>query len=501
MSENPEPRPFAHVDAPNSALYRRIMLVFAEAKRRFVIHLRPEDVAEALNSGPGERVDLDQVSSALASLENWRNLRADPDTSRVTSVEDFYRPRFLYQFTRYGEAAERALEVFEQEIGRRGELQAVALEDIRFRLTALRDMVDPLDSAIVHNLLLELVGRLDSLAANAGAFMGSLQRTIDLHEIDEEAFLAYKDRLIAYLERFVSELVVKHHAIAAILASLTPERVTELLTHAAEREAADAAPDDETAPDQRLAAWRARWSGLGAWFASTDRAHPSQADLLRARARKAIPDLLAAVSLLQERRAGVSNRAADFHAMARWFASASTDEEAHDLWRTHFGMATSRHLGADADPPEAPAATSWLDAPTVEVSARLRASGSYQRRGAPSKVKDRGEAKRALAERLAAEHEQTERARSRLATGAPLLLSELGVLERGEFRLFLSLLGHALGTRPGPDGAVRARTGDGTLEITLTPRDGLAEIHTEDGVMRGPDHEITIVDVLAAVAR
>ena len=41
---------------------------------------------------------------------------ADPDTSRVTSVEDFHRARFLYQLTHAGEAAERSLAVFDERL-------------------------------------------------------------------------------------------------------------------------------------------------------------------------------------------------------------------------------------------------------------------------------------------------------------------------------------------------------------------------------------------------
>jgi uncharacterized protein (TIGR02677 family) len=208
------------------------------------------------------------------------------------------------------------------------------------------------------------------------------------------------------------------------------------------------------------------------------------------------------VSVLQERRAGLSNRAADFRTLARWFAEIPTDEDAHRLWRTAFGLATSRHLGMDVEHAEATAATSWLDAPTVEVSARLRASGSYQRRGGPSKVVDRTSARRALEHQIEAEREQTEKAKASLATGRPTLLSELKELDRQEFRLFLRLLGDALAAGdPGRGGAVTTRTSDGSIEITLTPKDGFAEIHTEDGVLRGPDHEITIVDVLQRVSR
>jgi uncharacterized protein (TIGR02677 family) len=290
-------RPFAHLNAPLHALYREIMTVFRDSKQRFVVHLRPEDVAEALWTArelAEPHVSQEEIAEALGKLEEWGNLRATPDTSRVTTVEDFYRTRYLYQLTREGEAAERALEVYEQEIARRGELQAVALEDIRLRLRALAALPADPDPAVAHSLLLELSGRLDSLAANATAFMGSLQRTIDLQDIDEEAFLAYKDRLLAYLERFVSDLVVKSAAIATLLRSIDDQRAGQLLAMAARREAADVAPGAETkgtgsvsASEQaKLMVWRNRWSGVWSWFCG-DRVHPSQATLLRQRARKA----------------------------------------------------------------------------------------------------------------------------------------------------------------------------------------------------------------------
>jgi uncharacterized protein (TIGR02677 family) len=513
------------------------MGVFTAAKERFVVHLRPEDVAEALGHDPhAEPVSPEHVEDALRSLQQWGNLRADPDTSRVTTVEDFYRARYLYQLSREGEAAERALALYEAELGRRGELQAVALEDIRVRLRALHDLPEDPDPAVVHNLLLELVGRLDSLAANASAFMGSLQRTIDLQEIDEEAFLAYKDRLISYLERFVSELVVKAFDIEGVLRKLDasrPGRVDALLRLAAEREAADVAPEAEPSPgiaaaqaapkqpgcepggpvgeaherqagQRKLAEWRARWSGLASWFITADRRHPSQAELLRSRTRQAIPDLLATISVLQERRNGRSDRSADFRALARWFAETSSEADAHRLWRAAFGLTPSRHLTADAtaEPPEVPASTSWLDAPQTEIAPRLRATGRYSHRGYQKRVADRSAQREHLARQVEAEREQADLARLRLATGRPTRLSDLGTLDSDEFALFLRLLGEGLAAGPpGPDGVIRTHTADGTLEITLRPLPGagLAEIVTPDGVMRGPDHELTITDGYDAV--
>ena len=526
------PRPFAHLDAPLHELYRAIMTVFRDSKQRFVVHLRPEDVADELRRAAGPAAGHEQVDDALVKLEEWGNLRANPDTSRVTTVEDFYRTRYLYQLSREGEAAERALEVYDREMARRAELQAVALEDIRLRLRALRELPAEPDPAVVHSLLLELSGRLDSLAANATAFMGSLQRTIELQDVDEETFLAYKDRLISYLERFVSELVVKSHDIATTLRGIDASRAVQLLRIAARREAADAAPgagppggegtgdarpgisavpSRSAAPApaehdpvaEKLRDWENRWSGLWSWFVD-DGPHQSQATMLRKRARKAIPDLLGTISVLQERRAGRSDRSADFRALARWFAEAPDAADAHRLWRAAFGLSPSRHLtgAAETGAEAVTASTSWLAAPPVVIAPRLRATGQYQRRGGPVRIRDRSAEREHLARQVRAEREQTEAARSALATAEPARLSELGVLGDGEFRLFLRLLGEALSAGPpGPDGIIRTRTSDGTMEIVLRPLDAgqAAEIITDDGVLRGPDHEIVITDLTEPV--
>ena len=53
-----------------------------------------------------------------------------------------------------------------------------------------------------------------------------------------------------------------------------------------------------------MAAWRERWQGLRQWFVS-EPGHPSQAKLLRSRARQAIPDLLAVVASLDPLAYGV----------------------------------------------------------------------------------------------------------------------------------------------------------------------------------------------------
>lgn len=508
-------KPFAYLATQNAALYRRVMLAFMAAKRRFVVHLRSEDVLAALASDAP--ADPKAVADALAQLVEWGNLRADPDTSRVTSVEDFHRARFLYQLTHAGETAERSLAVFDQQLGRRGALQAVALEDIATGLRALHELTRGTDPDVGRGglLLRDLVRRCGDLAENAQAFMGSLQRTIDLYELDTEAFRAYKDRLIDYLERFIKDLTGTGGEIAELLGRLDPDGIDRLLELVARRDAEDAAPGPDAGEDFRdrafaaeLASWHERWLGLRQWFISSPE-HPSQAKLLRARARKAIPDLLAVVALLNERRAGRSDRTADFRELAVWFAQAPEEAVMHRLWRATFGLSSARHLTLDADSAQArarqpvPPTTPWREAPPLMISPRLRRTGSYERRGKPNRVLDRRAARRELAERAAAESEQTALARARLVTEHPIRLSDLGHLDPDAFSLFLALLGEALSEQLPGKREVRTTTGDGSLEIRLAPIPGgvPVEIATDAGVFRGADHVLQIVDLTATAPR
>jgi uncharacterized protein (TIGR02677 family) len=496
-------KPFSYLTTQNADLYRRVMLEFVAAKRRFIIHLRGEEVINAL---PNDEPPA--VAAALKALEDWGNLRADPDTSRVTSVEDFHRARFLYQLTHAGETVERAIGVFDEQLGRRGALQAVALRDIAaglHELALLADEAEP-DIGRAALTLRDLVQRCADLADNAQAFMGSLQRTIDLYDLDVAAFLAYKDRLIEYLQRFIKDLAGTGAEISDVLTRLDADSVDRLLVLVAERAAEDAAPGGHdsraAALSAELTAWRERWRGLHGWFTSSP-GHPSQAKLLRASAVEAIPNLLAVVGMLNARRAGRSDRNADFRELAVWFAEAPDELAMHRLWLAAFGLHSARHLTLDQETADARArdpvkpSTPWRAAPRLMISPRLRMTGSYERRGKPNRVVDRRRERQLLAERAAAEAGQTAAARARLVTDHPVRLSQLGVLDADAFTLFLTLLGEALSGRHPNELETCTTTGDGSLAILLTAIPGGApvEIRTGAGVFRGPDHLLHIVDL------
>jgi uncharacterized protein (TIGR02677 family) len=492
------PALFSHVVADNAPLYRAVLDVFAAAKRQFRLHLRPDEVlAEATWPGD-EPPSLDVVQQQLGQLVEWGNLQAQPDTARVATIEDFYRKRLLYRMTVGGEAVEAGLQAFVDTLARRAELQSVALDDIRARLISLRQLAreSPPDAGKVHGALRDLVHVFQGLSNNAEAFMAGLARTIELQRAEVAAVMSFKTRLIDYLQRFIGDLVTRSSQIAELLVDLKSSEYP-LLRIAAERDARDAAPGDadtsSEAIDARLVAWNERWAGLWRWFLSDGRER-SQAELLRASALSAIPRLLQAVSLLHERRAGRSDRAADFRCLALWFAEAPKHADAHRLWRAAFGLSPARHLALAVIDEKISANTPWREAPAVPVLPKLREQGVLPTRGAPPKILDRSKERTLLAARMAEEAEQTESARKHLATNRETRLSELGELNASTFRLFLILLGEALTAQTDPDEPVERLTSDGTLSVRLVPLEptSRAEIQTDLGRFCGRDHRLLI---------
>jgi uncharacterized protein (TIGR02677 family) len=490
---------FRHISADRSELYRAIMDVFSQAKRQFRLHLRPDEVRTDGRWPDGATPPLEVVQGALSQLTEWGNLSAQPDTGRVSSIEDFYRARFLYRLSEPGEAVEAGVAAFTQALGRRAELQSVALEDITARLETLISLAGarPLDDVKVHETLRDLIAVFGSLADNAQAFMAAVARTIELQTADVSALMAYKKRLIEYLERFIGDLVVRSSKITQHLLDLAPH-ADALLAAAGAREARDAAPGIDKLEfdvlEQKLAAWRERWKGLNSWFSRQGSAH-SQAELLRARARSAIPQLLAALSELNDRRSGKSDRSADFRVLARWFAQCESNEAAHRLFRAAFALSPARHLALRTPSERAGASTPWAEAQAVLIHPKLRERGTLSPRGTPPRVRDRSRERALLGQQLAAELHTLEAARKRFACGEPILLSQLGRLERDEFRVLLGLIGEALAAQRSPDESVQRQSADGLLQIRLEPLapDSRAEIETDEGIFSGRDHRLSVV--------
>jgi uncharacterized protein (TIGR02677 family) len=491
-------RAFAYVTAENAPLYRAIMRVFIEAKERFVIHLSPHDVFDGLQlAGFSEMPARPELDAALARLCEWGNLKTHSDTKNAKAVEDFYNPRFRFQITTQGEAAESALARYDENSGPASNLQCSGLADIRFVLQELKQLSrqEEPDAGRVHRNLLALRALIEELSATSQVFIGRMDRVIELQLPDAR-------RLIDYSRRFIAELELESVGIGEIIRDLEAsgfERLIRSMAERSNREGMDSTPEAvELACEQ----WRLYWKRFRSWFISQT-GLPSNSERLRDHATASIPALLRIVAGINDSRTHRVDRSSDFRLLARWFAQAGSDSEAHVLWRAAFGLYSARHLTineatlAEREMQDIPANTSWLEAPPLRISNSFRDYRGASRTGGLTRIIDRSDAKEKLAETGIEEAQLLLNAQRRFGTGKRLRLSELGQLETGEFELFLDLLGDAVSARVSPSEIVEVFSGDGCFRVKLEPTgdDPEASILTADGTFSGPDQWISIEQI------
>jgi uncharacterized protein (TIGR02677 family) len=510
---------FSYVTADGFRLYRAIMTLFMEERDRFALHLRAKEVLELMRSRSPElarEAGLDVsdekaipvLEGKLLSLCGWGNLERHQDMSEVRTVQEFRSRHFLYQLTRAGEEAERAIARYLDAVVEGGELQAAALADIRRLLAELQSLVgaDSLDEGKAFETFRQLRSRFEELTARAQTFMSSLQRTIDLREQDQETgLLRYKEVLISYLERFIHELRISAREICGKIQEIEKHGLPSLLLAVARRELVDSLDRGEDSIAKAVSEWERRWLGLRSWFLGGFGGDP-RSEVLRRKALSAIPQLLGAISRVNDRRVSRTDRVADLMALARWFAESDTEGDAHRLWMAAFGLTPSRHLTIDAgslaerEAHPIPPRRSWKDAPPILITPRLRQTGTYVKKGPGRTVVDRSQGKAYLAAMAQEEAAQLDVARDELVAKGETRLSSLGRLSGPGFELFLDLLGDALSACSGENDEIETRSTDGTLLVRLKPTaDGrVAEIETPSGTFLGPDHFVSISDALEA---
>src|SRR6266496_4160692 len=475
-----------YVTAENAPNYRAIVQVFSEARERYEIELRPSDVRERLaRSGLHHDLPADaDLDRHLDQLVAWGNLQRSHDTANVARVADFYLRRFTYRLTPVGEAAQRAVAEVEATVGRSGALQTSMLVEIRDALAALVWAQRGGDAAGLARAFHRLHAAFASLTEEANLFLGELDRHVSQERVDEARFLAHKQALLAYLGRFVADLKRLAPEIATRVEEAEGLGVDGIVALAAT--AADLPPAlDGGDPVARwMAAERERWNGVRAWFIPAG-GEPPRVERLQAKARDSVVRLT--------------------RALARWFAAAPSDAEAHALFASAFGLHPARHFHIAEDDPELTrASTSWWDSRPVVVPVRLRTHGAVSRAGRPPPALDFADGRAWLAARRRRERAQVDAALGRFAGRGPVRLSDLATVDAGELEQLLALLDEALGSPRDEEGTRRTRTADGRLEVILRPPAGerlWVVLGTPSGSLRCRDYLLEVVPLAIRIDR
>jgi uncharacterized protein (TIGR02677 family) len=459
-------------------------------------------------TGWDEPVDDVTLERALGSLVGWGLLEATQDhAAQYTTPEEFERKNVQWSLTRRGEAAItgvlHALDQLRHSVG----LQPAVLDAIGDGLTELAELlVQPSTAettARTHIQLAEVEGHLAALVTSVRQFNTHLQRLLREDATDDDVFADIKRRTVAYLEEYVEGVERRHRRLVAAIGRLEGLGVASLLDRALT--GANLAPvaGGDPAPSW-LEERHRRWAALQAWFAPSDGESPRIAGLLDI-ARFAIVELLRVLERRWDHRRRSTSVANDFRRLAEWFRVAPGEAEAHRLFGAAFGLWPARHAHLSPNDGEARAPTTpWAEADPVEVAPALRTTGSLAARGRTRPVADPAAIRAARQHSQAAELAAHEHLRLALTTDGVVHLSSFGRLPAAEFTELLDLLATGLDAPLGGDGARRAISTDGRVEITLRdPGDrSTAELQAEHGVLRAPDLLVSIAvigDVAAQI--
>jgi uncharacterized protein (TIGR02677 family) len=487
---------FRYVVEKNAPIYRAIVDVFADAKSRYRIQLRVDEIGRELHVRSTIFGDETDLTRHLDALHTWGNLKRTQDIRDVATVEDFYRRRSLYQFTPEGEEAHKGVLGVEGLFSASGgRLSSVMLPAIAERIEAVcAEMESDADEARLYTLLKELHGYSTELAENARRFMNDIADSLTTLTLTDAAFLAYKRAVIVYLQGFIAELNRYQPRIVDAIRRLDEVGTDLMVTRAASADEAPSTDGTKSGPVREL---RERWEALRAWFSGSQHRRP-EVDHLRDAMLDAIGRILRILDRLNEKRFLKVNRAADLLRLARWFAEATTDR-CEALFVGAFGLHSARHF-ALASPDEAlDRGKSWWASQAVAVSQRLREAGRRSNPGRAASIANYSERKRdGLAEIRAAELRNAEALKRYV--DSPVRLSELGHLSPAEFDVLLALLDAAVSTPARPDG-VREGTALGQYTVTLAPSEtaSLAVIETDRGRLTAPDFTLSVRARAAAI--
>lgn len=487
-------RALAYVIEPRAPSYRAIMSVFAAAKRRYVIQLRPSEVEAELRK-EGIELDLPEggIEELLDQLTRWGNLRRNHDSASAQTLEEFQRRRAIYVLTAEGEAAEQAIARVLEAMERSGSLQKVMFTAILEKLRRLHVAAsqDPDDSAVIFRVLSELYADFTSLTENASLFLSSIQQALDSETYDTDVFRSYKYAVIEYLERFISELKRQEDAIAEAIQRVEKIGIEALVAVAA-KETESPRPDGGVSSDRDLLL--TKWRGIRDWFMGDGKQRPL-AEGLRAAATSAIARMLRILNHLNEQRFRRVSRVADFQQIAVWFESMEDEGDAHALFKDAFGLSPPRHiLQLPGEDDASSAKASWSNIEPVTVPWALRARARPTRAGRPGRREDFTDAKARLEAARRERETRTEEALKVFVGRGRLRASELPTLTAEAIDALLEYLDACLTTGTTGDGPRVVRSPDGrfilTIEIHATHHH--VPIQSDTGTLHARDFYVTV---------
>lgn len=475
---------------------------FEPALNLEVLSARLRDIA------PHLAADDAALRHALWQLCEWKLLEESRDDSvTYNDPAEFRRRHAQWSLTGEGQATIAALHAAFDKLQAATALQPAAIDAIAAALSDVAELLErvpagmPVDTSTadrVHVRLFEAESHHRSLIDNLRAFTRDITQLLGRSDLGDDDLNDAKRRIVTYLDQYVVGTEAPARRVAAAMERLERIGYEHVAFVAVEGE--HVAPGLD--PEERIARARAarleRLRALHSWFASTD-TPPLFSELLP-RGRDAVLSYLRVLGIRREVTRRNASLPEDFRTLARVFAAADGDTDAHLLWAAATGLTPARHHHTTTDDTSTVAsrgnrtAQNPSAALTVELRRRPRSTGRPSH-GRP--VADRRHSRAAAQAREAAELAEKTRRRQQLTTDGPTRLSHFAQLDAELYPHFAELLAAALSAHCDESGNRTARSADGHVLVSVAAADDHARSHvavieTPTGRLAAPDLAITI---------
>lgn len=459
-------------------------------------------------TAPELSVDDTALLRCVRALVGWDLLEESRDDSvTYRDAGEFARRHTQWSLTHAGQATIAALDASYEQLRRSAALQPAAIDAIAQALGEVADWlegdVDAEIAAQVHVRLFDAEAHHRSLVDNLRTFTRDVTRTLGRPDIGDDDLAEAKNHIIGYLDRYVIGTEIPARRVSAALDRLEAlgfDYVASIATDGANLTPGLDGIDPAVAA---RAARREHLDGLRAWFDTS--AGTALFSQLLPRGRDAVLSFLRVLGIRREVARRNASLPEDFRALARVFAAAGSDTDAHRLWSAATGLVPARHHHLPGDDTGAggsrgnPAHRNPAADLTLELRRRPRSTG---RPGHGRPVPDRSAERLRAQARAAHELLKTAAVRASLATDGTVRISTFEHLDRTAFDVFLDLVADAL-TGPCDEAGQRATySADGHVRVIVGPATEphaathTATVTTTDGTLRLPDVTID-VDVIA----
>lgn len=395
-----------YLSVENAWRYRAIMRTFYINDQKFKHWLSKEDVYEAIRYEPlFEEYTLEFCQQDLEALNQWGNLTAVQDTSKVTTYQQFINKQYRYQMTEYAIEIERMTVRIENIFIEGGSLEPTLLERIKEEFKLLGDMVQGDDDQKLDGLWRQLMSDFQRLNQNYQDYIRDWYSAKAEELMKTKGFFLYKEKLIDYLRNFIKELQIHAYEIEKLMKEVNAEDRMLLWNRLSDYEMDIPRIDmEEVSRDSIYENIRGRYTSFEEFF-SGSATRSSEVDTILSMTNEIIRRITRYAASILELSSQYSNRKEEYRKMAELFSGTGSIQEAHKLAATVFGISGYKHLVGDLERETESIQSSVYDEMPLMLELTLRIR-TYREKIKKTAIADHGEAKRNMRERILQEREE-----------------------------------------------------------------------------------------------